>query len=65
MSGLPGPQEEPELYDSFDFPERAQGWVNPVATPPELQDMLEARKAQKPAADGGEEPEPSKEQPEK
>jgi hypothetical protein len=39
MGKLPTPEERPDLYDYFDFPERPEGWVTSVKVPAWLQKM--------------------------
>lgn len=48
---MPTPQERPDLYDDFDYPERPEGWVNPVRVPDRIQKLIDARKAPTPGKD--------------
>lgn len=42
---IPPPSERPDLYDDFDFPDRPEGYQNPIPIPPYLQRMIDERKA--------------------
>jgi len=46
---MPTPEQRPDLYDAYDYPDRPEGYQTGVAIPERIQKLIDARKAAKPA----------------